>query len=142
MATPMTDDERRAFLMHGTRTAKLATSGADGQPHVTPIWFVLDGDDLIFTTHSTSVKGRSIVRDGRVAIVVDDDQPPFSFVMIQGVAVYTDDVDDLIRWATAIGGRYMGADRAAEFGARNGVAGELLLRVKATKTIALRGVSD
>jgi len=128
--------------MHGTRTGKLATANSEGQPHVTPIWFVLDGDNLIFTTHNTSVKGRSITRDGRVAIVVDDERPPYSFVMIQGIAVVSEDLDDLVAWATKIGGRYMGADRAEAFGERNGVPGELLVRVTATKTIALAGVSD
>ncbi|MEY2469920.1 MAG: hypothetical protein QOF21_2618 [Actinomycetota bacterium] len=142
MSTPMSDEERRAFLMHGTRTGKLATANSEGQPHVTPIWFVLDGDNLIFTTHNTSVKGRSITRDGRVAIVVDDETPPYSFVMIQGIAVVSENLDDLVVWATKIGGRYMGADKAEAFGKRNGVPGELLVRVTATKTIALSGVSN
>ncbi|MEY2425302.1 MAG: hypothetical protein QOI61_874 [Actinomycetota bacterium] len=138
----MSDEERRSFLMHGTRTGKLATANAAGQPHVTPIWFVLDGDDLIFTTHNSSVKGRSILRDPRVAIAVDDEAPPFSFVAIQGTAAVSEDLDDLVRWATQIGGRYMGADRAEEFGRRNGVEGELLVRVTPTRVVALRAVSD
>jgi PPOX class probable F420-dependent enzyme len=142
MSKAMGDEERRAFLMHGTRTGKLATANSEGQPHVTPIWFVLDGDDLIFTTHSTSVKGRSITRDGRVAIVVDDDTPPYSFVMIQGIAVASEDLTELVLWATRIGGRYMGEDNAEAFGKRNGVEGELLVRVTPIKTIALAGVSD
>jgi hypothetical protein len=33
------------FLSEGNRTGKLATVQAEGRPHVTPIWFVLDGDD-------------------------------------------------------------------------------------------------
>jgi nitroimidazol reductase NimA-like FMN-containing flavoprotein (pyridoxamine 5'-phosphate oxidase superfamily) len=46
----MTPDEIHAFLSHGTRTAKLATSGPGRQPHVMPVWFVLDGEELLFTT--------------------------------------------------------------------------------------------
>ncbi len=128
--------------MHGTRTGKVATVNSHGAPHVAPIWFVLDGDDIIFTTHSSSVKGRSLTRDPRCAMTVDDDQPPFSFVMIQGTASISEDVDDLVAWATKIGARYMGADRAAEFGRRNGVEGELLVRVTPTRTVALAAVSD
>ncbi|MEY2469926.1 MAG: hypothetical protein QOF21_2624 [Actinomycetota bacterium] len=138
----MSDDERRAFMLHGTRTGKLATTNANGQPHVTPIWFVLDGDDVIFTTHETSVKGKTILRDARVSMVVDDQEPPYSFVMVQGTAAVSSDLDELVAWATKIGARYMGADRAAEFGKRNGVEGELLVRVTPTKTIALSGVSS
>jgi len=46
----MTPDECRAFLLARARTGKLATVRADGRPHIAPIWFTLDGDDLIFTT--------------------------------------------------------------------------------------------
>lgn len=142
MATPMTDQERREFLMTGTRTGKVATVRKDGRPHVAPIWFVLDGDDLIFTTHDSSLKGKTLKRDGRVAITVDHEEPPFAFVLIEGVAELSEDPNELLSWATKIGGRYMGEDRADEFGRRNGVAGELLVRVKPTNTVALKGVSE
>ena len=106
------------------------------------IWFVLDDDDIIFTTHNTSVKGRSILRDPRVALTVDDDAPPYSFVAIQGTVIVSEDLDELVRWATKIGGRYMGAERAEEFGQRNGVEGELLVRIAPTRTVAQAAVSE
>jgi len=43
--------------------------------------------------------------------------------------------DELRRWARTIGGRDMGADRADEFGRRNGVPGEPLVRVTPTAII-------
>lgn len=49
---------------------------------------------------------------------------------IEGTATVVDDLDEVRRWAAVIGGRYMGQDRAEEFGRRNGVAGELLVRVR------------
>jgi PPOX class probable F420-dependent enzyme len=138
----MTDDERRAFLAHGTRTASLATVRADGRPHVTPVWFVLDGDELVFTTHETSIKGKALRRDPRVCVCVDDGTPPYAFVMIEGVTSISSDPDQLVQWATRIGGRYMGEDRAAEFGRRNGVPGELLVRIRPTKIVARRDIAD
>lgn len=138
----MTDPERRAFLMAGTRTGKVAWVGADGRPHVAPIWFVLDGDDVVFTTWTDTGKGRALRRDPRVSIVVDDEAPPFAFVKVDGVAQLSDDLDELRRWATGIGGRYMGPDRAAEFGARNGVPGELLVRVRPTRFFAQAGIAE
>ena len=132
----MTPEQRRAFLMYGTRTGKLATIRADGRPHVVPIWFVLDGDDIILTTGATSVKARNMRRDPRVSLAVDDQQPPYSFVMVEGVATLTEDAPDLLAWATRIGGRYMGADRAQEYGRRNGVPGELLVRITPTRFTA------
>lgn len=142
MAKKMTDEEWRAFVSHGTRTAKLSTVRADGSPHVTPIWFVLDGDELVFNTSSSSVKGRNLVRDGRVALCVDDDRPPFAFVVIQGRARVSEDLEELKLWASRIGARYMGEERAEEFGARNGVPGELLVRVTIDKVLADRDVAD
>lgn len=84
----MTAEERRAFLSHGTRTGKLATVRADGSPHAVPVWFVLDGDDLVFTTWHESVKARSIRRDGRMTLVVDEETFPYSFVMVEGTRSY------------------------------------------------------
>src|SRR3954462_4418102 len=110
----MTDAEWREFVMTGTRTGKLAVTRADGRPHVTPIWFVLDGDDVVFNTGETSVKGKALQRDPRAALCVDDDRAPYTFVTIEGEATLASDLDDLIKWASVIGGRYMGRDRAKE----------------------------
>ena len=74
----MTPEEVRAFLMEGTRTGKLATVGATGEPHVVPIWFVMDGDDVIFTTGLGSAKGRNMQREPRVAMA--EERPHYAFV--------------------------------------------------------------
>ncbi|MFF3320078.1 PPOX class F420-dependent oxidoreductase [Streptomyces sp. NPDC003035] len=138
----MTEEQWRAFVSTGTRTGKLATVRDDGSPHVVPVWFVLDGDDVLFNTGKDTVKGRNLARDGRVALCVDDDRPPFAFVTLQGRAEISEDPLELRHWAARIGGRYMGEDRAEEFGERNGVPGELLVRVRIEKVVAEGGVSD
>jgi len=142
MPREMTHEEARAFLLAGTRTGKLATARADGRPHVTPIWFTLDEDEIVFTTHGTSIKAKSIQSDPRVCFCVDDQVPPYSYVMLEGTATLSEDVDDLVRWATVIGGRYMGADRAEEFGARNGVPGELLVRIAPSRAVTRAAMTD
>lgn len=142
MAQKMTDEQWQAFVSHGTRTGKLSTVRADGRPHVTPIWFVLDGDDVVFNTGKSSVKGRNLARDGRVALCVDDDRPPYDFVVLEGKAELSEDLEELRHWATRIGARYMGEDRAEEFGARNGVPGELLVRVRLDKVLAYARVAE
>ena len=80
----MTKDEYMAFLCQGTRTGKLATVREDGRPHVVPIWFVLDGEKIIFTTGESSVKAKNMRRDSRVSLSVDDQTPPYSFVTVEG----------------------------------------------------------
>jgi PPOX class probable F420-dependent enzyme len=142
MAQKMTDEQWRAFVSHGTRTGKLSTVRADGSPHVTPIWFLLDGDDVVFNTGKESVKGRNLARDGRAALCVDDDRPPFDFVVLQGRAELSEDLDDVRLWAARLGARYMGDERAEEFGTRNGVPGELLVRLRIEKVLAQAAVAD
>ncbi len=137
----MTEDEYREFLLHGTRTGKLATVRKDGRPHVVPIWFDLDGKTLVFTTGGKSVKADNIRRDSRVCICVDDETPPFVFVQIEGTAELSDNLDEMLYWATRIGGRYMGAELAEVYGKRNSVDGELLVRVTLIKVIAYKDVA-
>ncbi|MFJ6725551.1 PPOX class F420-dependent oxidoreductase [Streptomyces sp. NPDC091281] len=141
MAQKMTDEEWRAFASQGTRTGKLSTVRADGSPHVAPIWFVIDGDDLVFNTGKESVKGHNLARDGRVALCVDDERPPFSFVVIQGRAQLSEDLDEIRHWATRIAARYMGEEQAEAFGNRNAVPGELLVRVEIDKVVALKSLT-
>lgn len=135
-------DERRAFLLDGTRTAIVCTVRQDGRPHAAPVWFTLDGDDVLFTTGADTVKGHNLRRDGRAVLVVDESTPPFDFVTIEGRAELSTDLDDVLRWATVLGGRYMGPDRAAAFGARNAVPGELLVRLRPDKIIAQAAIAD
>jgi hypothetical protein len=77
-----------------------------------------------------------------VAICVDDDRPPFSYVLVEGTAQVSTDLDELLHWATRIGGRYMGAERAEAFGRRNAVVGELLVRVTPARVVAHKNVAD
>lgn len=129
-------DDVRTFLAAGTRTGKLAWVALDGRPLVAPVWFVVDGDDLVFNTGAATAKGRAVRRDPRLALTVDVERPPYAFVQVQGEATVSEDPAELARTATAIGARYMGADRAAEFGRRNGVPGELVVRLRPLRVVA------
>lgn len=130
-----TDDQRR-FLETGTRTGKLGWVAPDGRPLVTPVWFIVEGDELVFNTGADTAKGKAVVADPRLVLTVDLEQPPYGFVQVQGTATISTDPEELVRTATAIGGRYMGADRADEFGRRNGVPGELVVRLTPTRVVA------
>ncbi|HZM29591.1 MAG TPA: PPOX class F420-dependent oxidoreductase [Acidimicrobiales bacterium] len=139
----MDEAELRAFLRDPVRPAVLATTRADGRPHAAPVWYDLDdGGAIVFNTGVNTVKGRNLRRTGRAAVVVHDDRPPYSFVVITGTATWSDDLDEVRTWAARIGGRYMGADRAEEYGARNGVPGELVVRVTPTHVVAEAEVAD
>jgi len=137
----MTVDEYKAFLTTGTRTGKLSTVRADGRPHVAPIWFELDGDALVFTTWHTSVKAINMRRDPRVSICVDEESPPYAFVVVEGAVTITEEAEERAYWATRIAARYMGEELAEAYGKRNSVAGELVVRIQPTKVIAKKDMA-
>jgi PPOX class probable F420-dependent enzyme len=140
--TRMTGDEWKRFAFDTPRTAKLATVRADGSPHVAPIWVALDGDEIVFTTGDETLKGKAVRRDPRVALAFDDEDPPFSFVVIEGDARVDRDEGELLTWATKIASRYMGTERAGEFGRRNAVPTELLVRVRPRRIVGEWNVSE
>jgi PPOX class probable F420-dependent enzyme len=137
---PMNRDEAWAFLAEGTRTGKLATSLRD-VPHVAPVWFVLDGDDLVFTTGEGTVKGRALRANPYAALVVDDEAFPFGFVLVRGPVHLQADAPDLLAWTTRIASRYVPAERTAWYGERNAVPGELLCRLRVEHLVAERDIA-
>ena len=124
------------------RTAKLAVVRADGSPHVAPVWVDLDGDDIVFMTSADTIKGKAILRDPRVALCFDDERPPFAFATITGTATTSTDHDELLEWATRIGGRYMGREQAEAYGRRNAVPPEMVVRVRVEKVVAKVDVAN
>lgn len=142
MPHKMSGEEIRTFFQEAPRTGHLATVRKDGRPHVATIWFVLDGDDIVFTTWHASVKGRNLARTRFAALSVDDPNPPFSFVTLEGPVTTVDDPEQSRQWATIIGGRYMGEDRAEEFGRRNGIPGELVCRLRPTRMVGELDVTE
>lgn len=142
MAHRMTGDELTQFLSSGTRTGKLATVRTDGSPHVAPVWFVVDGDDLVFMTGADTVKGKAMLRDPRVALLVDDERPPFAFASMEGAVTISRDIDEMLPLSIAIARRYMGDELAEQYGRRNAVEGELLVRLRPTRVTAMAEVAD
>lgn len=132
----MSREEALEFLSEGTRTGKVATVRQDGRPHVVPVWFIVDGDDLVFTTWHRSVKALNLTRNSWAALVADLEEPPYAHVTVEGRVSISDDLDELEEYATRIGGRYMGEDRAEEFGARNAVPGEVVVRLHIERIMA------
>lgn len=133
---------RTFVLAEPARTAKLAVVRKDGSPHVAPVWVDLDGDEIVFMTSADTIKGKSILRDGRVSLCWDDERPPFSFVTVAGATSTSTDPAELLEWGTRIAGRYMGAEQAEAYGRRNAVAPEMVVRVTPTKVVASVDVAD
>jgi PPOX class probable F420-dependent enzyme len=133
----ITDPKVHEFLTAGTQTGKLAYTNAAGRVLVAPIWYIVEDGDLIFNTGADTVKGTFLAREHQATICVDLEEPPYAFVQVQGNAELSDDPSELLRTATAIAACYVGPDRADEFGQRNGVPGELVVRLRPTKVLAV-----
>ncbi|MBR8639652.1 PPOX class F420-dependent oxidoreductase [Streptomyces tuirus] len=138
----MSTEEWHAFITRSTATARFATVGADGLPNISPVWYVFDGQDFLFTTGGNTAKARNLQRDPRASLCVADDAPPFAYVEVRGDVTLGDDPAELYDVAYRAGARYMGQGRAEEFGKRNGVPGELVVRLRPTKVITFGGVTD
>ncbi len=54
--------------LHGARNYWVSTSGADGRPHVMPVWGVWLGDTLYFSTGRQTRKARNLARNPMVAV--------------------------------------------------------------------------
>jgi len=77
-----------------------------------------------------------------VSICVDAERTPYAFVHIRGRASATLGDPALGDWATRIAQRYIGSARAREYGERNAVPSELLVRLTPERVIAKTGVAD
>ncbi|MET8152879.1 PPOX class F420-dependent oxidoreductase [Actinoplanes sp. NPDC049668] len=137
----MTRQEALDFISVGTRTGKLATASPAGEPHVAPIWFVVDGDDLVFTTAEQTVKGRNLRADPRAALTVDVSEFPYDFAVVRGVVSLDAHAPDLLEWATRIAERYVPARLAPDYGKRNAVDGEMLCRLRIDRISGARDIA-
>ncbi|MEU7904939.1 PPOX class F420-dependent oxidoreductase [Actinoplanes sp. NPDC049118] len=137
----MTRQEAIDFISVGSRTGKLATASPAGEPHVAPVWFVVDGDDLVFTTAEQTVKGRNLRANPRAALTVDVSEYPYDFAVVRGPVSLEPRDPDLLGWATRIAERYVPARLAPDYGKRNAVDGELLCRLRIDRISGARDIA-
>jgi len=111
--------------------------------HAVPIWYTWDDEDnILFNTHDNSVKEKNIQRGNQVRLCVDDQVPLFSFVTIDGIAeIISKEPKEVFKWAKIIAARYMGNDKAEEYGRRNSSEGELLIKITPTKVIGQKDIA-
>jgi PPOX class probable F420-dependent enzyme len=136
----MTDNEWRSFVTAGTRLAHIGLTRTDGRPHVTPVCFILDGDELAFVLSPGSVKGKSLARDRRIAVCVSDERQPYGFVTVEGHARISAEPEQVKHVAAGIAGRYYPAQPAAEVAESFVREGFTAVRISITNVIARSGL--
>ena len=111
----LTDDELRAFFDERGHLARIATIDADGFPRVLPLWFVVEGDDLLFTPRSPAVIWKNLVRDPKVGISIDEEAAPWRKVTVQGTVAVVHQPGEDDAWRDVyrrIAKRYVADDAA------------------------------
>jgi PPOX class probable F420-dependent enzyme len=138
--TTMTDNEWRSFVTEGTKLGHIALTRSDGRPHVTPVCFILDGDELGFVLLPGSVKGKSLARDRRIAICVSDERQPYSFVTIEGEARVSAEPDQIKHIGAGVARRYYPSQPPEAFAESFVQEGFNAVRISITNVIARSGL--
>lgn len=138
----MTNEECFEFISEGTRTGKLATVNKDGSPHVIPVWFLTDCENIVFCTGIESVKYKNMERDPRVCLSVDEETGLYSFAKIDGTVTFLTGTENSLKWSTDIARRYMGDENAEAYGKRNSGPEEVVVIVKPTRILALADIAS
>ena len=93
----MFDEAARDFL-DKRLLARLVTIGSDGYPHVVPIWYMRDGDDLVFISDRTARKTQNALANPKGAATVGGDMTDDAGYMIRGDLVVETDTDQTFTW--------------------------------------------
>ena len=131
--TDLTPAETLAYLSEPGKDAIVATVNPGGQPHAVPVWYTVDGGEVVFSTGFGGVKGRNLKSNPKIAVCVSQPEGPIMFVSIQGDAVEVTAIEEKRRLVAQIMGKY-GESSAPE----GDLSDTFVVRVKARKTVAVR----
>jgi PPOX class probable F420-dependent enzyme len=97
-------------LLDRPTLARLGTANpSTGQPHVTPVWFLWDGECVYISVFSSTRKGKEVARNQRVSVLIDVDNP-IKAVLFEGKAEVMSDPAVVAPIAERIYAKYVGAD--------------------------------
>ena len=91
----------------------ITTLRADGTPHVTPVWHMVDGDEIVVAVDSRTVKARNVLANPNVALCVAVDASPQPWVLVEGAATLTE--EGALEFVHAVAAHYLGADKAGPY---------------------------
>ncbi|WP_435245380.1 PPOX class F420-dependent oxidoreductase [Streptomyces sp. NRRL F-5630] len=111
MATHLSDSAR-AFLARPLY-AVLATTGADGAPATSVVWYGLDGDDIVVSSQEGRLKVRNARLRPAVSLCVYDPEDPQRYVEVRGAALVSEDEERAT--AVRLAERYAGPGAGENF---------------------------
>ena len=102
----MTPEQRKAFLSEH-RLAIVGAVRANGQPQLSPVYYAMDGDDLLVSTTADRAKAKAVRRDSRVTVCVIGEQLPFPYLTVYGRGRIEE--DGAVGVMMTVGGRMTGS---------------------------------
>ncbi len=124
----------------------ITTLRADGSPHMTPVWHLVDGDEIAVAVGRDTVKARNVARNATVSLCVVEgsltrkaSDPPQRWVLVDGTARISEDrVEELVR---AVAYHYLGPEEGAPY--LRDILGKLdfvIIRIAPTRVTGFDGL--
>ena len=130
--------EEAERLLRRPIVSVVSTIRPDGVPHMTPVWHLVDGDDVVIAVESSSVKARNVRGNPVAALCVVTDETPQRWLLVRGKAALCDEgVGDLVRKVSV---HYMGEEEGMPYSKQAMKDLDfVLLRITPTKVIGFDG---
>ena len=92
MTAPVSFPASHLDLLHARNVGVLSTLGR-GFPQSTAIWFLLDGDVIRTSLHTSRQKYRNLLRDPHTTLFLLDPANPYRSLEVRADATFVDDAD-------------------------------------------------
>ena len=117
----------------------ITTLRADGTPHTTPVWHIVDGEEVVVAVGRNTAKARNVRNNPSVALCVAADESPQRWILVNGSARISEDrVEELVR---AVSYHYLGPEEGAPY--VKDILGKLdfvLLRIAPSAVVGFDGL--
>ena len=119
----------------------VSTIRPDGTPHMTPVWHLVDGGDVVLTVDSSSVKARNVQGNPVAALCVVTDETPQRWLLVSGKAeLSTGRREEIVR---KISVHYMGEEEGIPYSEQAMRDFDfVLLRIRPTRVVGFDGEEE
>ncbi|MBN1963282.1 MAG: pyridoxamine 5'-phosphate oxidase family protein [Anaerolineae bacterium] len=128
----MLDEKARAFLQKPL-IARMTTIGADGYPHTVPVWFMLDGNDILIISAPDTRKVGHIRANPKGAVVIGGDPADGGGYLFKGDFSIEDDPGGA--WMKKLTYHYEDKEQAEKDIAAWADLGSIVIRLKPRRVI-------
>jgi PPOX class probable F420-dependent enzyme len=129
MSFNMTKEKREAFLAD-LHVGVVGVAAASRGPYLFPVWYLYEpGGDIEFLTNKDAKKLDLLKNTGRFSLLVQDENPPYKYVSVEGPIVSMEDANHEIDLAP-IARRYLGDEGGDEYVEETAGDEEVLIRMR------------